>query len=192
MFDVGTPQSALDHCRALRQLCHEGAALLQSLTLPVFFAPQGGAWSPAEHIRHLSKVTGTIAIGYWLPAWWLATAFGSRTGPSRTYPVIRAEYRLVLVRNPSAGVFAPRRQSPPADPDRRRADILRTWERTVSRFGRALGRWPEARLDRCQVPHPRLGPLTLREMASFVVYHTAHHLERVAERAHAATGSDRG
>jgi hypothetical protein len=39
--------------------------------------------------------------------------------------------------------------------------------------------WDEARAARACLPHPLLGPLTIREMAAFTVYHTVHHLELV-------------
>jgi hypothetical protein len=46
-----------------------------------------------------------------------------------------------------------------------------------------MTRWPERALDRHLLPHPLMGLLTIREMLAFTVYHTAHHLRRVADRA---------
>ena len=34
----------------------------------------------------------------------------------------------------------------------------------------------EHKLDRCILPHPLLGKLTLREMIYFTIYHMEHHL----------------
>jgi hypothetical protein len=42
--------------------------------------------------------------------------------------------------------------------------------------------WPEPALDQYRLPHRPLGPLTVREMMMFSVYHHPHHLRRVAER----------
>jgi hypothetical protein len=57
------------------------------------------------------------------------------------------------------------------------------WTRTTVELQNAIRRWPESALDGQLLPHPLLGPLTVREMRAFTVYHTAHHLQRVAERA---------
>ena len=46
----------------------------------------------------------------------------------------------------------------------------------------SIGLWSERQLDRCQLPHPLLGPLTVREMLFFTLYHNRHHLDGVRRR----------
>lgn len=41
----------------------------------------------------------------------------------------------------------------------------------------------ESALGRRQLPHPLLGPLTVREMLLFTLYHNRHHVEVVRTRA---------
>ena len=80
-----------------------------------------------------------------------------------------------------AGRFAP---APLAAADLTAAERARIMERhaaAVKALGDALVRWKEPSLDRLCLPHPLLGPLTLREMGEFMVYHDLHHVQ-VAER----------
>jgi hypothetical protein len=44
------------------------------------------------------------------------------------------------------------------------------------------GRWSEADLDACRLPHPLLGRLTVREMLLFTQYHEVHHVANVERR----------
>lgn len=46
----------------------------------------------------------------------------------------------------------------------------------------ALEQWSEADLDRVRMPHPILGPLTVREMLFFTLYHDGHHVEAARAR----------
>ena len=82
-----------------------------------------------------------------------------------------------------AGRFAPAPEPAAADPYTRRNEILTRWSAATVSLTNAARTWDEAALDRGQLPHPLLGPLTIREMLAFTVYHTEHHLRRVAERA---------
>jgi hypothetical protein len=182
-FETGSPRTGAELSHAMLTLLREGTAWLQGFDAEAFFAPQGAAWSPADHLRHLRKTTVPVTFGLRVPRMLLGLFFGRRTAPSRSYEQIRDGYRGSLTLNSSAGSFAPRPEPRPADPARRRAEIMQTWEGAVLGFTVALQRWPEPALDRFLLPHPRLGRLSAREMAAFTVYHTAHHLARIAERA---------
>jgi hypothetical protein len=52
----------------------------------------------------------------------------------------------------------------------------------VTALARALEHWTEMDLDRCRLPHPLLGKITVREMLFFTLYHYEHHWAIVAER----------
>lgn len=183
MFDIGSPYTAPELAQALQALEVAGSALSRQFTPAEYFAPQGSAWSPADHIRHLRKTTLPISWAFYIPGWIVAIPFGTATGSSRSYIQIRDAYRATLSRSANAGIFTPRPEASPADPAARREAILQAWHHANTRFATAIGRWPEPDLDRYRLTHPRLGRLTLREMAAFTVYHTAHHLARIVERA---------
>jgi hypothetical protein len=182
-FDPGAPQNGAELAAALRRITCEGAHFLGTLPVEQFFAPQGDKWSPAEHVRHLRRSSAPLITAYRLPPWMLQLAFGSARRPSRSFDALRDDYRTALAAGGTAGRFAPSPESPPADRDRRRGEILMAWFVTNARVGTLVQRWREARLDQVLLPHPLLGRITAREMAAFTVYHTVHHLTLIAERA---------
>ena len=52
----------------------------------------------------------------------------------------------------------------------------------VEALTRALEAWDDVDLDRCRLPHPLLGKLTVREMMFFTLYHYEHHRAIIARR----------
>lgn len=182
-FATGTPVSGADVGHALGALLASGTAYLSTLPDAVFFAPQGSAWSPAEHVRHLHGSSEPLVLALKLPRWMLGLRFGHHHGPSRSFSDIRETYLGHLAKGADAGRFTPSTEAPPGDPAARRAEIMRQWSAATIGLQNVLQRWPEEALDRHRLPHPILGLLTVREMLSFTVYHTAHHLRRIAERA---------
>ncbi len=101
---------------------------------------------------------------------------------SRSYGDLVERYQAVLAHGGKAGRFTPSPGRPPAD--------LRSWQRGlvaecalgVAGLGRAVSSWSEADLDRCRLPHPLLGKLTVREMLFFTLYHYEHHRAGVGRR----------
>ncbi|HTS87217.1 MAG TPA: DinB family protein [Gemmatimonadales bacterium] len=182
-FDPGVPLSGPDHSRALGALLGAGTGYLARFDDTRFFAPQGTAWSPAIHVRHLRKTTQPFTLALGLPRWPLALCFGRGSGVSRSYEAIRETYRATLAGGLQAGLFTPRPEATPVVPALRRQEIMAGWAAATVAVQHALTRWSEAALDRYRLPHPVLGSLTVQEMASFTVYHTSHHLRRIAERA---------
>jgi hypothetical protein len=182
MFDVGEPQTGIECRAAMGRLVAEAGDYLGGLPRDVFFAPQGDHWSPAEHVRHLRKSTAPLARALRLPPWLLRLWFGRGRGTSRTFHALHETYRTALANGGQAGRFAPTPEPAPPDLEGRRSEILSAWRAAVEELGSAGARWPEPALDRTLLPHPLLGKLTVREMLEFTVFHTTHHLERVASR----------
>ena len=180
-FDPGAPYLGRDLQHSLTELVAEGAACLDALPEPVFFAPQGDRWSPADHIRHLRKSTAPVGRALALPRLVLRFRFGTRSGPSREFIPLRDVYRGVLASGVQAGPFAPSPHSGPLDAARRRA-IMAAWQNAAAELSAAAGRWSEPALDRYRLPHPALGQLSIREMLEFTVYHTSHHLNLLTSR----------
>jgi DinB superfamily len=182
-FETGTPTTGLELGLGLGRLIASGTAYLSTIPDRQFFAPQGGAWSPADHVRHLTMSSAPLVLALKLPRWALALRFGRGTGRSRTFTEMRTAYRQRLTEGGQAGRFAPSPRPVPADTGAGRLGIMKGWTRTTVELQNAIRRWSEPALDGQLLPHPLLGPLTVREMLAFTVYHTAHHLQRVAERA---------
>ncbi|HSK75062.1 MAG TPA: DinB family protein [Thermoanaerobaculia bacterium] len=147
-----------------------------------FFAPLGEAWSPADNVRHLVKSNRPVAQAMGLPRILLYLRFGLGRRPSRGYSEIHAIYQEAL----GAGLKAGRYEASPVSTEQQTAEgrerALRSLADTFDALAGALRRWPEGALDRARLPHPGLGPLTVREMLLFTLYHNAHHVLGVARR----------
>jgi hypothetical protein len=181
-FDTGTPSSGAEVESELRRLRAEGARYLRSLPVEAFARPQGEKWSPADHVRHLTKSVRPLAMALGLPRFVLWLRFGRAAGASRSFTLMRETYLARLAGGATAGRFAPSPQPLPADPSAHREEVLKTWESVDAELGSRIEGWDEAALDRYRLPHPALGSLTVREMLFFTLYHNAHHLNLLASR----------
>lgn len=183
MFATGTPSSGAEIIAELRRLHEECEAYLRSLPADAFVRPQGEKWSPAEHVRHLSKSVRPLALALGLPRFILWLRFGRASAASRSFYVMRETYRARLAAGATAGRFAPSRQPPPADAAAYRERVIGSWRAVNDDLRSRVAGWDESALDRYRLPHPALGKLTAREMLFFTLYHNAHHLNLVASRA---------
>jgi hypothetical protein len=182
-FETGDPVTAKELSQALTTLVAQASAYLAPMPDTRFFAPQGAAWSPAEHVRHLRKSSAPLVTALKIPRFLLRMRFGSHAGASRSFARIREVYRGDLAAGATAGRFAPHPEAAPANATDRRHEIMNAWTAVTVDLTGAMASWSEPDLDRHQLPHPILGRLTVREMLAFTVYHTAHHLNRIEERA---------
>jgi hypothetical protein len=155
---------------------------LAGLSTTAFLAPQGEKWSPAEHVRHLSKATFPLVRALGMPKPFLFLLFGPQRRDSRTFPDLREVYRAKLASGGTAGRFAPSPQPAPADPEAWRTQVIATWHGAHEALLPQIAPWKEPALDRYRLPHPLLGRLSVREMLFFTLYHNAHHLRLVASR----------
>ena len=192
MFETGEPYSRSDLVAALRQLDRNGELFLRSIPGEEFFDPQGSAWSPAEHVRHLAKSARPVARAMGAPRIVLAFRFGLHRGASPPFADLRRRYLDRLAAGGQAGRFAPGPRPRPSDVEAGRSEVVAEWRAANGALETALARWAEPSLDRYRLPHPLLGPLTIREMNMFTVYHTAHHLRRIAERRTGGVGAEGG
>ncbi len=185
---TASPGSGPQLAEALGGLLGAGSTQLLPVSDEAFFAPQGAAWSPAEHVRHLTKSARPLVMALGLPRWILRLRFGKPRASSRSFEEMKRVYLGQLAAGATAGRYTPRPEELPADPQARRRQVMDAWARVTVELQNAIGRWPEAALDDYLLPHPVLGLLTVREMLNFTVYHTTHHLGRIAERHSAAGG----
>ena len=146
-----------------------------------FFGRIGESWSPAETVRHLLKSNRPVVKALSMPRIALFFMFGRAKRPSMTYDQLVTRYRQLLSEGGQAGRFAPSRREE-ADLDAWRLAILEDYARVGRELRAAIARWPDARLDRFQLPHPLLGKLTVREMLFFTLYHQRHHVGVVEGR----------
>jgi len=181
-FATGAPRSGAQITAELLRLHEECETYLRTLPADVFVQPQGAKWSPAEHVRHLSKSVRPVALALGLPRFILWLRFGRGSAGSRSFEVMRETYLARLAAGATAGRFTPSPQPPPKDAAAWREAVLSSWRAASADLRARIAGWDEPALDRYLLPHPALGGLTVREMLFFTLYHSAHHLNLVAGR----------
>lgn len=159
----------------------ESAAYWGAFDAPTFFAKLGEAWSPAENVRHLAKSIRPVTKALKVPRLLLRFKFGKPKRASVSYDALVERYQGLLEGGGKAGRFAPSPREE-VDLEARRAEILAEHAEANRALRAAILRWPDAALDRNQLPHPLLGNLTVREMLCFTIYHQLHHMGVVQRR----------
>lgn len=153
--------------------------LSQPLTDEQFFAPlDGDKWSVAENLQHLYLSTRPVArlmAGQRA----LLDQFGKPVNPSRPYEQLVADYKRTITDN---GIKAPASVSARAEDLTDRSVVETNFAKANQGVIDALNNWTEEELEHYVIPHPALGPLTVREMICFTAYHIQHHLEPTRER----------
>ncbi|HYR28149.1 MAG TPA: DinB family protein [Thermoanaerobaculia bacterium] len=182
-MSLESPQTRDHLLRALEQQERKSAAYWSAFDTDAFFRRIGESWSPSEAVRHLNKSTRPVAKALRMPWLVLRFMFGKASRPSMTYDALVERYRTALAAGGEAGRFAPSVQSR-SDAEEWRASIMRDYANVHRELRAAIARWPDARLDRLQLPHPLLGKLTVREMLFFTLYHQRHHVAVVERRLH--------
>jgi DinB family protein len=190
MLSVDPPATRPEIVAELNRLHEESTRYWRAFPTDAFFRPFGAAWSPADNVRHLTKSIRAVARALSLPRLFALVAFGPAFRPSRPYAEVVETYRAALAAGGRAGRFAPAPRTPPADLEEWREEIMRHREEAARALVRGLERWSERALDRCRLPHPLLGKLTVREMLFFTLYHNLHHVHVVERRkSEAAAGA---
>ncbi len=179
---IAEPRTRDEILAELAKLHHASAGYWSSFSTPEFLAPIGSGWSPADTVRHLTKSIRPVAQGLRAPRFVHALLFGPARRPSRSYAEVRDAYRARLEQGVDAGRFAPRPLPPPADGEELRSEVMARHEQAATALRAQVARWPEKALDRCRMPHPVLGKITVREMLFFTLYHNLHHVLVVERR----------
>jgi DinB superfamily len=175
-----SPSTGREIVDALEAVHEEGVAYWSRFSDAEFFARIGSHWSPAEHVRHLTRSMTPLLPALRMPKFALRAAFGSASREPMTYEAMQATYARALNEGGTAGRFTPSEET--GDGGRPRRDAIRDdHSETVRGLTAAMARWTEAQLDRYRLPHPLLGKLSVREMLLFTVLHNEHHM-LVAER----------
>ncbi len=176
------PRTKQDLVRAFGNLAARDLQFWIGIAPERFARGFGQAWSPADTVRHLTKSTLPVARALRIPKLALRVLFGKAEAPSRSYADLVGRYRTVLAAGGQAGRFAPSPMRPPADLPAWQHNLVYHCQSAVASLSGALDSWSDANLDRCHLPHPLLGKLTVREMLFFTLYHFEHHRTIIERR----------
>ncbi|MBP6431942.1 MAG: DinB family protein [Ferruginibacter sp.] len=143
----------------------------------LFFAKPNEKWSVAENVKHLLISTNMSALAFWLPKFLVRWIGGIPNRPSKSYDELVAKYKLKLEQDAVASArFIPK----PAKEMTKKTSLLQQWDKVNSHYLSALKKnRTEQDLDNYLIKHPLLGPITLRELCYFTIYHTQHHLQAI-------------
>ena len=166
----------------LRRLCGDSALYWNAMPEEEFVAPIGASWSPADHVRHLTKSVRAVSRGMAMPKLLLRIVFPIRARVSRRYEVLVQTYHRALRDGGQAGRFTPSPRAVAGQPDAYRRDVLEQHREAVERLVAQTMAWTRHQVDDIAMPHPLLGKLTVREMLMFTLYHNHHHVLVVARR----------
>jgi len=135
-----------------------------------------GKWNAAEQMEHVYLCLRPIVLAFRLPKFMLPLLFGKANRESKSYEALVQAYQNKLQQGRKAPeVFIPK--SPATfHATQKRIEQVKGLVKTLIH---QIDKHSESELDQMILPHPLLGKLTLREMASFAAYHVAHHHKQV-------------
>ncbi len=144
---------------------------------PRLFKRPANKWSGAENMQHLIISTNTTTLAYALPKFLVRWIGGTPNRTSRTYDEVKDKYYKKLSEGGRAsGRFVPK----PIEIKYGKLKLMDNWNKTTAKFIKALTKnRTEKDLDNYLVKHPLLGPITLRELCYFTIFHTEHHLHSI-------------
>jgi hypothetical protein len=166
----------------LRRVCTTSELYWNAMPDEEFVAPLGTAWSPADHVRHLTLSVRAVSKGLRVPRLLLRLRFGRPARVSMSWDALVSKYHAALRAGGKAGNYAPRPQPVGGDPGAYRRELLEKHRREVLGLARQTLDWSRRQVDGICLPHPLLGRLTVREILMFTLYHNQHHLYVVARR----------
>ena len=156
--------------------------LATSVPDTAFFDNSNGKWSIAENLMHLDVSAKRLAGAMSLSKADLIAKFGTATKPSRAYEDIPTIYYATANQR---AIVAPPAFSALQTAETTRTSVVEGYSKAHAFLVAALANFTDEELEKCQIPHPLLGLLTVREMIYFTVFHIGHHqkaVDRIVEK----------
>jgi DinB superfamily len=160
----------------LEQKCNAVSQTLLAIAETTFWhksAPE--VWSIAENVQHLVQSAAPVVRLLNAPREVLLERFDKAAAPSRSYEEVVQAYKTVL----ATGVKASGNFLPQIAEGINQEMLQNSFAQTNASLVESIDKWNEADLDEYVIPHPVLGPLTVREMLYFTAYHNQHHHEKI-------------
>ena len=135
-------------------------------------------WSAGQDLVHLIKVLKIVNIGFSLPKPILGFVFGINKNDSRPFEDLRQVYKNAL----EGGAKAPTIYIPKPVSYHDKEHLIQKYASLNKSFIEKLNNHTAHELDSYRLPHPILGKISLRELASFTSFHTSHHFESLKSK----------
>ena len=159
--------------KSLNDAVQQFNVLISNLNQKEFETNYNEKWSAGQDLVHLIKVLRIVNIAYALPKPLIGILYGTNTNESRAFEQLRTLYKTAL----AGGAKSPAIYLPKPVLYHAKNGLINKHELLNQAFITKLNNIAESDLDKYQLPHPILGKVTLRELATFTCFHTEHHFE---------------
>ena len=170
-----TIHSKVEIILAIRDSGQRAQEWFSAIPAEEYFHREGEVWSASDNVDHLIKAIKPVKKAMGFPKMVLQTRFGKPGNPSRQYEEICSIYEQAIAKGGKAGGSYLPVQETPEHPEEKKLELLGQLAETIAKLVSAVEKWDDAAFDECQLPHPLLGDLTLREILYFTIYHTLRH-----------------
>lgn len=153
---------------------HAFTAYVDSLSKEQFLATPNEKWSAGQQMEHIYKSAHPVAKLVTNKAV-MREKFGTLDRESRSYENLVADYHKVL----SGGAKAGPRFTPEETSFSEKTSLINGITNDITSIIEQLEDYSEKELEQLVIPHPVMGPFTLREMLMFTIYHVQHHLKSI-------------
>ena len=147
--------------------------LISGLNQAAFETNYNNKWSAGQDLVHLIKVLKIVNLGYTLPKPILHLIYGPNKNEARSFELLQTLYKDAL----EGGAKSPTIYIPKPVLFESKNHLIQKHATLNQLFIEKMNKHTDIELDRYRLPHPILGKVTLRELASFTSFHTLHHLE---------------
>lgn len=170
-----TIQTKAEIMTALQSSSQQIQSWFSAIPASEYYIRHGEVWSASDNVDHVIKAIKPITLALKLPLIALHARFGKPSHASRTYDEICKVYQAEIAKGAKAsGRFLPE-EAPVGNNEQMKIAQLQNASKVVQELISACEKWDEDTLDHCQLPHPLIGNLTMREMLFFTIHHNLRH-----------------
>ena len=134
-------------------------------------------WTAAQQLEHIVLCVKPLVQVFSMDKTTIAQTFGQTDKAGRSYEALLSDYLVKL----NDGGKAPERFVPPTTPANSKEALCESLTKLINDLCSKIETFNESELDTLLIPHPLLGPITLREMLYNAIYHVGHHQAQAEE-----------
>jgi len=155
------------------------ANFFERIPIEIFFKKNGNGWSAGENLIHLHKSTLPVSLSLITPKILLRMMFGTESEIKEPLEIMKRLYFSKLQSGAHAGIFTPQiivegRMNP-----NEKAKLLKKWNDLSCEYILRIGKWTDKEMSECNLPHPILGKISVKQIICFSVFHNEHHVQNV-------------
>ncbi len=150
---------------------------INGLTAEEYVFSNQRKWTAAQQLEHIVLCIKPLVQVFNMDKAGIAQTFGQTDKSGRSYEALLSDYLIKL----NEGGKAPERFVPPTTHANSKEALSENLTKLVNDLCSKIETFSESELDTLLIPHPLLGPITLREMLYNAIYHVRHHQAQAEE-----------